>query len=208
MSSFLVPTISIPGQDTLDSFQGILDSYMPMEAAVSNMYDNRDIAAISSYQHSGTQQMRLHFWESPRDCLAAGCYMRSSTTAGTSMTVVRMGLYTVNGSGDGTLVAAIANDATIFAIASTEYQRSLMAPYQILQGQLYATGILILGTGTFPTIIGNNLGSISGIVNSTTRYRPRKLGNIGSLSDLPSSFVAGDVGVNGVGSGLVTFYES
>jgi hypothetical protein len=98
-----------------------------------------------------------------------------TTTSGalsTGLTVARMGLYTVDSSNLATLVAETANDTSLFAAASTLYTRSfdtargLPATYNIVAGQRYAFGIIVVGTG---------VGSFWGIFQNATMAMIRGL---------------------------------
>ena len=76
----------------------------------------------------------------------------SSVTLSSGLTVARMGLYTVDSSNLATLVAETANDTTLFAASNTLYTRSfntargLPSSFNIVAGQRYAFGYVVVGT--------------------------------------------------------------
>lgn len=106
-------------------------------------------------------------------------------SAGSGLTLVRMGLYTFNET-TATLVARTANDTTLFAAASTVYTRSLAtaggypATYTLQQGTRYGVGVLCVGT-TVPNMVGR------GDLPQIAALTPRIAGGVGGLSDLPTS---------------------
>jgi hypothetical protein len=83
----------------------------------------------------------------------------SGSTATTGATLIRFGLWTVDGSDNLTLVAGIANDTAIFATGNTRYERALdtggglPSTYQLVAGTRYAAGFIIVG-GSPGTVYG------------------------------------------------------
>jgi hypothetical protein len=112
--------------------------------------------------------------------------------AGATPTLCRMGVYTIDAAGAGALVAAIANDTTLFAAGATKYARNFSAGgglptgYAYQAGQRYAHGVLILSAAAFPTLKGVDLGAQSGLF----ALAPRLFGQLTGQVDLPTSFVA------------------
>jgi hypothetical protein len=109
----------------------------------------------------------------------------SCGSAGSGLTLARMGLYTFDET-TATLVARTASDTTLYATANTAYTRSLAtaggypATYTLQAGTRYGVGVLCVGT-TVPTMVGR--GDLAWI-NALT---PRIAGGAGGLSDLPTS---------------------
>lgn len=119
-----------------------------------------------------------------------------TVTGGTTpsgITHARMGLYTVAASGNLTLVAAVADDATAFAAASTEYERSLdtggslPASYTLLAGQRYAYAQFMTGT-TAPNFFG-----CVPLLANTNALEPRLAASLNGQTDLPTSISAGSL---------------
>lgn len=111
-----------------------------------------------------------------------------------SVTAARLGVYTVAANGDCTLVARTANDATIAAAASTEYQKDLdttggfPASYQLTPGARYAAAFFVTA-GTPPTILGFAIGS------ALAAAAPRLTGfdNSGAGADLNATITAANL---------------
>jgi hypothetical protein len=115
--------------------------------------------------------------------------MRTQTTAGATLTLARMGLYTVASNSDITLVARTANDTTLFTANNTIYTRSFdttggyPSTYELVAGQRYAFGFLVTGT-TMPSFSGANIqGSIAAL-------SPKIVSARASQTDLPTSLTA------------------
>lgn len=115
------------------------------------------------------------------------------TAAAATPTLCRMGVYTVAVNGNGTLVAAILNDTTLFAGGNTEYVRNfdvgggLPTSYPYVAGQRYAHALLIVSAAAMPSVL------VSGNSGSSATYAraPRLVGVISGQADLPVSFTAG-----------------
>lgn len=75
-----------------------------------------------------------------------------NATAFSGVTLARMGLYTMDSAGAGTLVARTASDTTLFNVALTLYTRSFdttggfPASYTLVAGQRYATAVCVTAT--------------------------------------------------------------
>jgi hypothetical protein len=118
----------------------------------------------------------------------------SGATVGSGLTLVRFGLYTFNET-NATLVAAVASDTSLFTAANTVYTRSLStggglpSSYTLNAGSRYGFALLATGT-TMPTIIGL---SSSGFNLAT--ITPRVNGQVTSQTNLPATFVVGNISV-------------
>lgn len=113
-------------------------------------------------------------------------------TAATGSTLCRVGIYSVDGSGNLTLVASIANDTNLWIAANTAYESTLSASWSKVRGTTYAVGVLWVGSGTAPTFRGNNQ-----LVASECGKDPRIGGLHSSLqSDLPASVAVDSIGDN------------
>jgi hypothetical protein len=111
--------------------------------------------------------------------------MVCTQTAGASLTLARMGLYTFNET-TATLVARCASDTTLFTSSLTTYQRSFNtnggfpSSYTLNAGARYGVGVIVTGT-TMPSI---GLRPVNIALSSLT---PRMSGLLTSQSDLPTS---------------------
>jgi len=101
-------------------------------------------------------------------------------------TLIRLGVYMISGAA-GTytahLVANTENDLTIFTATSTEYTRTLTAPFWKSAGQIYGLAVLVVG-GTAPTLLGVQSQSAAG--GSMLLDPPASLLETG-LTDMPNN---------------------
>lgn len=136
-----------------------------------------------------TQVLRLSYFDCRKSESTTGVRIISGgTAAGATPTLVRIGLYLIDSSGNGTLVASTTNDTALFASTATVYTRSWSTPYNKIRGTRLAVGVLVVSSATTPTLAGKALTSTAEV-----SLAPRKTGSISSQSDLPSSFTAGSV---------------
>lgn len=144
---------------------------------------------------TGTGELRLSYFTARKSEPTTQARMVSgSTAAGATPTLVRWGLFLIAANGDGTLVAATANDTALFAIANTPYTRAWLASYNKVYGQRYAWGTLVVTGATAPTLCGQSFAEGT----ETTTVLPRITGRISGLSDLPASFVNASVVASGI----------
>src|SRR5690348_15455141 len=117
--------------------------------------------------------------------------LTGGTAAAAAPTLCRVGLYLIDPtSGDGTLVAAIANDTTLWAATNTPYTRSWIAPYAKIAGQRYALGYTITTGVATPTFVG---ASAAGGVATEAGQDPRLAGLLTGQADLPNNFSGASV---------------
>jgi hypothetical protein len=125
----------------------------------------------------------------------------SASTQTTGQSLVRFGLYTVDGSGVATLVARTASDSTIFSAVNTVYTRTFNttggypSSYTLVAGTRYAIGVVIVAatTGTVYT-------AFNSIPSALSTLSPRMTGLVAATSDLPttaSTYSASTVGIWG-----------
>lgn len=158
---------SIPTLDELNPGQSTMSRFSILVAS----------ASVSS------QSMRLTYFTATKTQTVSRIEMFSGTTAAAATpTLIRLGLYTVADNGNLTLVASTPNDTTLFAAATTLYNKALSAPYILLKGQRYAFGILIVSAVATPTFYGNNA-----IPVAVAQYNPRVAAALSGQADLPSS---------------------
>lgn len=112
--------------------------------------------------------------------------MLSDATAGAGITLARMGIYSVDGGGNLTLVASTANDATLFDDIFSPYPKALTGAFNKVKGNRYAFAVLVIGT-TMPAITGL---TVSGADSSLP---PRLCGIFPGQVDLPAAIIAGNV---------------
>jgi hypothetical protein len=134
-------------------------------------------------------QMRLTYW-TPYKTMSISNVQIHVSAQGSGVTLARMGLYTVDGSNNLTLVAQTANDTTIGA-TSGAVSRALStaggypASYTMTLGSRYALGAIVVGSNP-PTVVTAASFGVSSIA-------PILAGAVSSQSDLASSISAGGV---------------
>lgn len=112
----------------------------------------------------------------------------SASTQTTGQSLVRFGLYTVDGSGNATLVARTASDTTIFSALNTLYTRSLNttggypASYTLTAGSRYALGVVIVAA-----TVGTVYTAFNSIPAPLSTLSPRITGLVAGTTDLPTS---------------------
>jgi len=122
--------------------------------------------------------------------------MSGTNAAAATPTLCRVGLYSIDGAGAGTLVAAVANDTTLWATSNTAYTSNLSASIAKTAGQRYAIGHLVVSATTMPNWLTGQVDSNG--LRAEDAIAPRLNGYVGAQSDLPGSFT--DAGVTGFSS--------
>lgn len=168
---YLVGDLLASGEETMSRPDYVTAS------AVTTVSGNMRLAYFTARKSETTTQVRVN---------------TGTTAAAATPTLCRLGLFSIAANGDGSLVAAIANDTTLFAATSTPYTRSWTAPYAKVAGATYALGILVVSAAATPTLGGLTLASAA-----EAAIAPRLTGSIPSMTDLPASFLAGDVAATG-----------
>jgi hypothetical protein len=165
-----------------------------LDARVDGHPDNgqgtmrRTEATLSSLtMSSGT--LRLAYFVARRTATVTGIRVSSgSPAAGATPTLVRFGLYSVDSSGNLTLMSAITSDTSLFATVSTSYTRNLAAAQTVQAGQQYAIGVLVVTSFAAPAVTGMNIAA-----GSEAQQTPVLANNLNAQSDLPSSVTAGSL---------------
>lgn len=113
---------------------------------------------------------------------------QTGSAAAAGLTLAKVGLFSIDGSGNLTRIGATASAATVTALqgaTNTASSIALTAPVTLSAGTVYATGILATGT-TMPMMSGLFTGSEA---NLTPRLVAAKSG----LTDLPTTINVGDL---------------
>lgn len=164
----------------------------------------RMMAASTAAVGLNSQALRLAYFTSRRAFTTSQVRVISgSTAAAATPTLVRLGLYLIDGSDGGTLVASTVNDTALFAATFTAYTRSWSAPYAMVQGQRYALGALVVSGVAVPNLMGMNFGAG---INSEMNLAPRLTAQIVGQADLPASFLAASISasvVSGMAYGVI-----
>jgi len=150
---------------------------------------NRQI--INGYPSPGTGNLRLTYFTA-RKSETVVSFRTIVTTLATTVTLSRIGLYTVDGSGNLTLVASTTNDVDLWRATAGSITKALTTSYAVTRGQRYAVGLLIVNSGTACLLAGNiQVGS------AEAATAPRLSGFVGSQTDLPSTVASGSVSNSG-----------
>lgn len=144
----------------------------------------RMLVAGGQSTSSGTMLLG-YFTAEVTETITQLAFSSHTTAAGATPTLARYGLYSVDGSGNATLLASTANDTALFAAANTRYAKTLSASVNKVAGQRYAVGVLVVNAATMPSIAGASLGGAASTLNNEA---PRLVGMITGQSDLPASF--------------------
>lgn len=155
--------------------------------------------AVASNSTTGT--LRLGFVRAPRTDPMTKVRMACVTApSGGTPSLIRIGIYAVTLGTDNqpsaslTLVGSTANDTSLLAASGTEYEKALQATLNVVRGQWYAIGPLVVpGAGvTGPAVAGFSAASAPMMAGGNTR--PRLATSIGGQSDLPSTVTVGSLG--------------
>lgn len=113
-------------------------------------------------------------------------YSGNAGFSGGPPTLVRMGLYIIDGERNGTLVASTPNDNTLFAAANTAYSKNWSVPYDVVKGMRYYVALLFVSSFTSPSVVSS--AQVSAI-QGETGAEPYAAARILLQPDLPSSFI-------------------
>lgn len=110
--------------------------------------------------------------------------------AAATPTLVRFGLYSIDGSGNLTLIGSTPNDTTLFAAVTTAYTKAMSASVSLTQGTRYASGFVIVSAVAAPQLQGMSWSS------STELAIAPRLTGVSAQTDLPATLTAGSVSIN------------
>jgi hypothetical protein len=168
-------------------------SYWTDQAPISGE-ETVPLLAVPGSAAPASQSLRLSYFTARKtETITQLAMTGGGTAAAPTPTLARWGVYSIAPNGDGTLVASIASDTTLFASASTRYIRSLATPWSKTAGQRYAWGYLVASVATVPSIVGN-----AAIPFGAAALPPRRTGAIPTQSDLPSTFTGASVGASSI----------
>ena len=150
---------------------------------------SRETAATTTAMTSGT--LRLTYFTAYADMTVASLKSATGATAAATPTTCKMGLYSIDGSGNLTRIGITANDTTVWNAATTAFTKALTSPVAITKGTRYVFAALYVGT-TAPVLVARTVSQAIGNSNN------RLMGAVAGQTDIPSSITAGTVGVAGV----------
>jgi hypothetical protein len=144
-----------------------------------------DVTASNLARTSGTVWLG-YFTASSTRSLSNMRHMSSSAPA--TVTLIRMGVYSVDAStGDLTLIASTPNDTALLATANAATGKALSAAASLVQGQRYALALLVVAT-----TVGNGMGANLAHANVGS-LAPRVTGSRTGQTDLPATITAANV---------------
>jgi hypothetical protein len=107
-----------------------------------------------------------------------------AVAAGATPTICRMGLYSIDGSGNLTLIASTPNDTSLWSAINTQYAKALSASVGVVAGTRYAFGSICVTAATVPQVAG-------GLPNlMMSDVAPRISAQLTGQTDLPSSITS------------------
>lgn len=147
-----------------------------------------------------TAQALLGYFTPDRDFTVSNL-ITHCRVAQTAATLAKMGLYSVDGSGNLTCIARSANDTNLWVAPSTVYTKAVADNGQgqaatsvaLTRGQRYVFAALVITGGTLPQLSSIALGSgaFTGLSPVLARLSP------GSQTDLAASYAVGTLATTG-----------
>jgi hypothetical protein len=161
----------------------LLNKFLNFPTAGIDIYPRGECTNVAILQLANI--VSFTFFTAPITAIVSSITAATGATAGSGLTLARMGLYTFDET-TVTLVARTANDTTLFTAAQTLYTRSFdtaggyPANYTLTGGSRYGVGILSVGT----TLPNYSAKAISVAISNMT---PRTCAGLGGQSDLPTT---------------------
>jgi len=148
---------------------------------------------VTSYSGLTSGSVFMHQFVAPRSGTLTGLATFIQATS-TGQTLQRMGLYSINGSGDYDLYASTANDPTMWNVGNARVARNVIAQVPIVAGTRYVFAVLGIG-GTGASIASSvvqpsNLGAL----------KPRINGYRSGQTDLPSTIIDSQINTSSAGA--------
>jgi hypothetical protein len=148
--------------------------------AISGRRANSEFTQVSG-------QLLLTYWTAATTGTATTVITGTGGIAGSGLTYAAIGIYSVAGNGNLTLLASTGDlHSTLWASAYSGYTSSLTSSFSRVAGTRYALGVLPVGT-TPPSLYGNF------IPYWTEQLPPIAGGTVSGLAVLPSTVSAGSV---------------
>ena len=150
----------------------------------------RATAGASITLASGT--MLFAYLTPPAAMSATGLWVVAGSTAAATITIGKLGLYSVAANGNLTLVQGSTNDTALLGTIGAAYNKTITAA-ALVAGSRYAIGVLTVGT-TAGTVRG-----ASGVTSSANPGGswPRMAAALAAQADLPASVTAGSLTATG-----------
>lgn len=150
----------------------------------SVMARRQEDATANITMPSGT--LRLGYFTSTKNEVKSSIKVYCQTGGG-APTLTKFGLYSVDGSGNLTLIGSTASDTTLLRTNATTYTKALQAAVSTVAGTRYAVAILV--------VTGSSVPSVSGKQGHANQFNaePRLSASLNSQTDLPASIAVGSL---------------
>jgi hypothetical protein len=137
--------------------------------------------------------LRLTYWTARKtESITQVKTYSGGTAAGATPTLVRIGVYSIDSAGAGSLVASTVSDTSLYAGTVTPYTKSFSATFNKTAGARYALGVLVVTGATAPTVAGNGLA-----ISTEALIAPYESALLSGQTDLPNSFAQGSLSASG-----------
>jgi hypothetical protein len=185
-------------EETLTGDLDIVENRLDVLASGEMVPQDRRIALVVN--NTGTMvsgRLHLHYFTAERtEAISQIETYSGATAAGATPTLIRLGIYSIDTvTGDGTLVASIANDLTLYVATFTTYLRSLTSTFSKVRGARYAIGTLVVTAAAAPIVMTMQTGTVS-TADTLLARAPRIGGRLDSQTDLPASFLGSAIQTN------------
>lgn len=174
------PGISAPIQTALESANS---DFILMNALGESVY-SRDVF-ITATAAASQELVLAGFVAKKSQSITQLRVWTTGTAAAATPTICRLGVYQRAANGDISLLAATANDTTLFAATNTVYSKALTAPWNKVAGVEYMIGLLIVSGAAMPTFAAPSSGWPAGMLAATgSLMRPAVHAKVTGQADL------------------------
>lgn len=151
-----------------------------------------DRRLLGSVGAGSSGELHLTYFTATKTEAITSLAMYSGATAAATVTLIRWGVYSVAANGDLTLIAATANDTTVFNAIQTRFVRPLTTTWAKTAGTRYAIGFLVVAT-TMPSVYGpSDIGTT--LADTLWGREPRLAAKRIGQTDLPATILATALG--------------
>lgn len=141
--------------------------------------------ALAANQHN-TGFLYLAYFTARITATVTNVVTYVTAIAAATPTICRIGVYSVAGNGDLTLLNSTTNDTTLWN-ATGANTKALSSTWSKVKNTRYAVGTIVVTAAAGPTLVGNVIPGLSATAYTVLGNAPRVVGTLGSQTDLPSS---------------------
>jgi hypothetical protein len=140
-------------------------------------------------------RLQLTYWTARSTATYGNVRVNVGTVAAAATpTYAAIGVYQVNADDSLTLIGSTASDTTLFNGTFAAPTRALQAAVNLVAGQRYALGILVVTAAATPTFYGSKVNSLE-----AAAQQPFIAATVASQSALPASIAVGSLSSSGAG---------